>query len=89
MATLQPIDKKAIISAAKNTGAIITAEEHLHHGGLSSIVAQVLGENCPVPLESVSLTGYAESGDPQLLLEKYGLTPVNIANAVNGAISRK
>tara|TARA_Y100000588_G_scaffold368934_1_gene437435 strand:+ start:13276 stop:14058 length:783 start_codon:yes stop_codon:yes gene_type:complete len=89
MATLQPVDKEAIITAAKNTGAIITAEEHLHHGGLNSIVAQVVGENYPVPIEAVSLTRYAESGDPKLLLEKYGLTPDSIAKAVKVAIERK
>ena len=89
MATLQPVDKEAIITAAKHTGAIITAEEHLHHGGLSSIVSQVVGENYPVPIETVSLTGYAESGDPKLLLEKYGLTPDSIAKAVKEAIKRK
>ena len=89
MATLQPVDKEAIITAAKHTGAIITAEEHLHHGGLSSIVSQVVGENYPVPIEAVSLTGYAESGDPKLLLEKYGLTPDSIAKAVKEAIKRK
>ena len=89
MATLQPVDKEAIITAAKNTGAIITAEEHLHHGGLKSIVSQVIGENHPVPVEAVSLTGYAESGDPKLLLEKYGLTPDSIVKAVKSAIERK
>ena len=89
MATLQPVDKETIITAAKNTGAIITAEEHLHHGGLNSIVSQVIGENHPVPVEAVSLTGYAESGDPKLLLEKYGLTPDSIVKAVKSAIERK
>lgn len=89
MATLNPADEESIIEAARTTGAIVTAEEHLRHGGLSSIVAQTLGENYPVPIETVALTGYAESGDPNQLLEKYGLTPEKISGAVWRAIGRK
>jgi transketolase len=89
MATLQPIDAEAIEIGARETGAIVTAEEHLRHGGLGSIVAQTLGERFPVPLETVALTGYAESGAPNLLMEKYGLTPEKIAEAVRRAIGRK
>ena len=89
MATLQPLDEEAVIQAAKETGAMVTAEEHLAHGGLGSRVAQVLGRKCPVPLEMVALHGYAESGQAEELLEKSGLTPHAIAEAVKRAIRRK
>lgn len=89
MATLQPVDMDAITTAAQETGAIVTAEEHLRHGGLGSIVAQVLGERLPVPLESVALDRYAESGPHELLMEKYGLTPDKVAEAVRRAVDRK
>ena len=89
MSTLQPADAPAIVAAAKETGAIVTAEEHLRHGGLGSIVAQVLGESCPVPMQMVTLTGYAESGAPNQLIEKYGLAPANVADAVRSAVERK
>ena len=89
MATLQPADAQAIVTAARDTGAVVTAEEHLRHGGLSSIVAQVLGESLPVPMEMVTLTGYAESGAPSQLIEKYGLAPANVADAVRKAVARK
>ena len=89
MATLQPVDAEAIASAARETGAIVTAEEHLRHGGLGSIVAQAIGESCPVPMRMVTLHRYAESGSPDQLLEKYGLTPSNVAEAVRQAVQHK
>jgi transketolase len=89
MATLQPPDEEAIAGAARETGAIVTAEEHLAHGGLASRVAGVLGRKCPAPLEMVALHGYAESGKAEELLEKYCLTPQAIAEAVKQAVSRK
>ena len=89
MATLQPVDAEAIVSAARETGAIVTAEEHLRHGGLGSIVAQTLGESCPVPMRMVTLHRYAESGAPDELLEKYGLTQSNVAEAARQAIQHK
>jgi transketolase len=89
MSTLQPIDEPAIIKAAEETGAIVTAEEHLLHGGLGSIVAQVVAKNHPVPMEYVALRDYAESGKPEELLVKYHLTANDIIAAVNTAIKRK
>ncbi|MBH43117.1 MAG: transketolase [Chloroflexi bacterium] len=89
MATIQPADTEAILSAARDTGAIVTAEEHLKHGGLNSVVSQIASEMHPVPIESVSLNGYAESGKPEELLKKYGLTETNITNSVRKVISRK
>jgi len=90
MATIKPIDAEAIIAAARETGAIVTAEEHLRHGGLGSVVAQVLGESHPVPLKIVALDNlYAESGKPDELLRKYGLTHAEIEAAVRGVVRRK
>jgi len=90
VSTLKPVDEAAIIQAAADTGAIVTAEEHLEHGGLGSIVARVLARNYPVPVEFVAIKDtYAESGSPADLLEKYGLTAADIEQAVRSVISRK
>ncbi|MBI2872603.1 MAG: transketolase family protein [Chloroflexi bacterium] len=89
MATLKPTDEEAIIRAAKETGALVTAEEHYIHGGLNSIVCQAVGRLCPVPVEPVALTRYAESGDPSGLLRKYGLTAEDVVAAVRRALSRR
>jgi transketolase len=90
MPTLKPIDEAAIIRAADETGAIVTAEEHLEHGGLGSTVARVVAKHQPVPMELVSLKDtYAKSGKPAELLERYGLTANDIAQAVRKVINRK
>jgi len=90
MPTLKPIDEAAIIKAATETRAIVTAEEHLEHGGLGSRVAQVLAKHHPVPMELVSLKDtYAKSGKPAELLQRYGLTAKDIKQAVMSAIKRK
>jgi len=89
MPTLQPLDAQAIVKAATETGAIVTVEEHLEHGGLSSLVAQVVTRTRPVPVEMVELKNYAGSGKPAELLEKYGLTSKNIEHAVKSVLLRK
>ena len=90
MSTLKPIDEAAIVKAADETGAIVTAEEHLEHGGLGSMVARVVAKHRPVPMEFVALKDtYAKSGKPAELLERYGLTAKDIAQAVRMAIKRK
>jgi transketolase len=89
MSTLKPVDAEAIIEAAADTGAIVTAEEHLEQGGLNSIVAQVVVRNHPVPVESVALKGYAMSGKPDDLLKRYGLTAGGIQEAVARVLKRK
>lgn len=89
MATVSPLDRDAVLTAARETGALVTAEEHLLQGGLGSAVASLLAGSLPTPVEMVGLTGYGESGDPQRLLEKYGLTPVHVAEAVKRAVARK
>ncbi|MEX0702607.1 MAG: transketolase C-terminal domain-containing protein [Planctomycetales bacterium] len=83
MHTAKPIDEEAIVAAARETGRIVVAEEHLAAGGLGSIVASVVTRTQPVPMGYVNLGDrYAESGDPEGLLEKYGLTSAAIASAV-------
>lgn len=90
MHTVKPIDADAITAAANETGAIVVAEEHLHHGGLGSIVAQTVASVQPVPMEFVNVGDtYAESGDPDGLLVKYGLTAENVAGAARRAVQRK
>lgn len=83
MHTVKPIDTDAIAKAAKETGALVVAEEHLPHGGLGSAVATAVAATHPVPIEYVNIGDrYAESGDPQGLLDKYGLTSSAIVEAV-------
>jgi transketolase len=89
MSSLKPIDEEAITHAAVATGAIVTAEEHLDYGGLSSIVARVVVGAHPVPMEFVTMKGYAESGKPAELLERYGLTSLGIQSAILRVLRRK
>jgi transketolase len=89
MHTVKPIDREAIGRAAQETGAIVVAEEHLVDGGLGVRVAQVVAETHPCPMEFVGLHDYAESGQPEELLDKYGLVARDVANAVRKVLSRK
>lgn len=90
MHTIKPIDEEAIISAARKTGLIITAEEHSIIGGLGSAVAEVVTGNCPVPVLRVGIKDvFGESGKPAELLKAYGLTAEDIVKAVKHGISMK
>ena len=90
MATVKPLDEEEVEAAARETGAIVTAEEHLVHGGLGSVVAQAAARRHPVPMEFVGLNDtYAESGDPAALLRKYGLTSEEIVAAARRVLERK
>jgi transketolase len=89
MHTVKPLDRDAIRRAAEDTGALVVAEEHLVDGGLGVRVAQVAAETRPCPMEFVGLTGYAESGSPDGLLDKYGLRGPNVAAAARKAVGRK
>jgi len=90
MPTLKPIDEDAIIKAATDTGAIVTAEEHLEHGGLGSAVAQVVATHQPVPMEFVAIKDtYAKSGKAAELLQRYGLTAKDVERAVRSVMKRK
>ena len=90
MHTIKPIDEKMIVESAKQTGAIVTAEEHQINGGLGSAVAEAVVKNYPVPVEIVGVNdSFGESGTPQQLLEKYHLKAVDIVAAVKKVIKRK
>ena len=79
MASVKPIDEAAIIRAAKETKGIVTAEEHSVIGGLGSAVAEVVCENAPAPVRRVGLLDtFGETGPPDALFEKYGLTAEKI-----------
>ncbi len=88
--TIKPIDKDIIINAAKETGAIVTAEEHSIIGGLGSAVLEVLSDVYPVPVKRVGVSDtFGESGKPAELLEKYHLTQKDIQEACKAAIELK
>ncbi len=88
MATIKPIDREAIIRAAKETGAIVTAEEHSIIGGLGSAVAEVVSEEAPVPVLRVGVMDtFGKSGPAAELLKLFGLTAEHIVEKVKEAIS--
>lgn len=90
MFTIKPADEDAILSCARETGAIVTAENHNIIGGLGSAVAEVLAENVPVPLERVGVRDhFGEVGDIAYLKEKFGLTAQVIAEKALKALARK
>jgi transketolase len=89
MHTVKPLDCEAVASAAAETGAIVVAEEHLVDAGLGVRVAQAAALSTPCPMEFVGLTGYAESGSPDALLDKYGMRAASIVAAARKAIARK
>lgn len=88
--TIKPLDEQAILHAASDTGAIVTAEEHQVIGGLGSAVAEVLCTHLPVPIERVGVKDtFGESGAAQELLDKYGLRARDIVSAVHKVLDRK
>jgi transketolase len=90
MPTIKPIDARAIIDAARLTGAIVTVEDHQINGGLGSAVSEVICENCPVPLKRIGLADtFAESGEYELLLTKYGMSAAHIVEAVKETMKRR
>lgn len=90
MAMIKPLDTVTLLAAARRTGAVVTAEEHSIIGGLGSAVAEVLGEEYPVPLLRVGLPDvFGESGRPEELLAKYGLTASHLVKAVHQVLARK
>ncbi len=90
MHTIKPIDHEVIVKAARETGAMVTAEEHSIIGGLGSAVAEVLVEEHPVPMLRVGVKDeFAESAPAEELLAKYGLTTSSILNAAREVIRKK
>jgi transketolase len=90
MHTAKPLDREAVSRAASDTGAIVVAEEHLVDTGLGVRVAQAVAESRPCPMEFVGIQDtYAESGQPDELMDKYGLVARDIAAAVRKVVARK
>ena len=90
LATLRPLDRDSILRAARETGAIVTAEEHQVHVGVAAMVAQLLASEHPVPMGAVGMHDrYAESGKWDELMEKYGLTAEAIVGEARAVIARK
>jgi transketolase len=90
MATIRPLDVAALERAARETGAIVVAEEHLVHSGLGAMCAQALATRCPAPMEFVGVDDrYGESGTSLQVLEIMGLTADRIAGAARRALERK
>ena len=90
MHTIKPIDKGAVTDAAKLCGAVVTAENHNIIGGLGSAVAEVLAENCPVPMERVGVNDmFGEVGTQEYLMKKFGLTADDICEKARKAIKRR
>ncbi len=88
--TIKPIDDKKIVEVAKKTGAVITVEEHQVMGGLGGAVAEVLAKNFPTPMEFIGMQNvFGESGAPEELIEKYGMSPKSIKAAVKKVLKRK
>jgi transketolase len=90
MPTLKPLDRDAIVKAAMETGAIVTAEEHLRRGGMGGAVAQIVAEQRPVPMSFIAINDtFAKSGKPEELLRRYRLTAADIESAARSLIVRK
>ncbi|HEV8360335.1 MAG TPA: transketolase family protein [Candidatus Thermoplasmatota archaeon] len=90
MSTIKPLDTALVIQAARECGAVVTAEDHNIIGGLGSAVCEVLAEEHPVPVQRVGVRDtFGESGTPAELYEKYGLTAKHVAAAARRAVERK
>ncbi|ABB30795.1 transketolase, B protein [Geobacter metallireducens GS-15] len=90
LATVKPLDGDILLKAARETGAIVTAEEHSIVGGLGGAVAEFLAENSPVPLKRVGINDrFGTSGKAEELLKYFGLMPIDLVEAARGVVARK
>jgi transketolase len=90
MHTIKPLDKELLLEMAQKTGALVTVEEHSVIGGLGGAVAELVSENYPVPVIRVGINDtFGESGTPEALLKKYGLTAENLVSAGKAALQKK
>lgn len=90
MHTIKPLDREAVLAAARAAGAVVTVEEHQTHGGLGGAVAEVLAAEHPVPVEFIGVkNSFGQSGEPKELLEHYGMGVSHIVAAVKKAVARK
>jgi transketolase len=88
--TIKPFDKQTVLNSVKKTGALVSAEEHMLNGGIFDTAAQVMALNYPITMEAVAVMDtFGESGTPDELMEKYGLTAENIVKAALKVIERK
>ncbi len=88
--TIKPLDEDTLVATAKKCGAFVTAEEHQVTGGMGSAIAELLAKKYPIPMEFVGMQDcFGESGEPDELLEKYGLTAKGIVESVLKIIKRK
>lgn len=88
--TIKPLDEKAILTSVAKTGCVVSAEEHNRIGGLGDSIAQVLAQHLPSPQEYVAVNdSFGESGTPDQLMEKYGLSSDAIVQAVQKVLARK
>ena len=84
------LDTEAIVAAARDTGAILTAEEHSVYGGLGSAVAEVVVAEAPVPMKILGVPGiFAPTGSAEFLLDEFGMSPAAVAEAAKALIARK
>ena len=90
LATVRPIDEDEIVAAARDTGAILTCEEHTIFGGLGSAVAEVVVDNAPVPMKRLGVPGtFAPTGSANFLLDEFGMSPEGIAQSAIELLTRK
>lgn len=90
MHTIKPLDKELLLQIAQKTGTLVTVEEHSVIGGLGSAVAELVSENFPVPVIRVGINDtFGESGTPEALLKKYGLTAENLVSVGKAALQKK
>lgn len=90
MATVRPIDTEAVIAAVRDTGAILSAEEHSVFGGLGSAIAEVVVAECPAPMKILGVPGiFAPTGSAEFLLDEFGMSPAAVAEAAKALIRRK
>ncbi len=88
--TIKPLDDKAVIASVAKTKCVVTAEEHMRHGGLGDTIAQLLSRENPTPMEYVAVNdSFGESGTPEELMTKYGLDAANIVQSAEKVIKRK
>lgn len=90
MATIKPLDTEAVVAAAKQTGAIMTVEDHTIYGGLGAAVAEVVAQTCPVPMDIVGIRDrFGESGDPELLYRDHAMDTDSLVARAKALVARK
>lgn len=88
--TIKPLDEEAILDSVRKTRCVVTAEEHQIAGGMGESIAQLLARRMPVPMEFVGVNDqFGQSGKPEELLDKYGMSAAHVADAVHRVLRRK